>query len=450
MAPGGASGCFSSVQDAIDNSAEGTSIYVLQGSYAENIVISKTVLLLGGCDNTLCMPNTPGASTLDGSGSSAPVIRVINGANPIIDGFTITGGDGTSNDGRGGGIAVREAAATIRNNTIHHNVASSDVRQRGIGGGIDVITPTLSLHIEGNVIEYNIAYSPVLTSPHVAEYGRGGGISIHGGEVKMVNNQIRNNIAAQTDIPSDDASGFSGGLSLIASTTAELTGNTFQENLALDTGYWGFGGAMELDITDAITLTNNRLISNTAVISGYAGGGGGILVFNTEYPGARYTLLDNEIIGNVGMVQARTSPNFQGTLFVNGGGIYVAGDRAMGTIYDLRDNLIRANVAAKHVTITGDGVQGRAAGGGVHIREAGSVNIVDNEVARQCSRRTRSGREHQWMDRCAERRRHRHFQFRYRDREPECILRQHDHPAARYHRVQHQCVGRSSLSRRER
>ncbi|UCE74831.1 MAG: right-handed parallel beta-helix repeat-containing protein, partial [Methanomassiliicoccales archaeon] len=82
-------GDFPTIQDAINNSIEGGTIYVWAGMYNENIVVNKTLTIIGnGTANT----------TINGQGTGDVVSIISNWVN--ITGFNITkGGNGTFDSG---------------------------------------------------------------------------------------------------------------------------------------------------------------------------------------------------------------------------------------------------------------------------------------------------------------------------------------------------------------
>ncbi len=72
-------GDYDTIQDAIDNATEGDTIRVYEGTYQENVVINKTVNLIG---------NGSEATTIDGEGSGSVVMITVDWVN--MSGFRVT------------------------------------------------------------------------------------------------------------------------------------------------------------------------------------------------------------------------------------------------------------------------------------------------------------------------------------------------------------------------
>jgi nitrous oxidase accessory protein len=96
---GGGMGNYTSIQNAIDASSNGDTIYVFSGMYLENIIIDKTIVLIGEDRVT---------TTIKGDSLKATV--VIPADSISIQGFTIT------NDGSQDGIYTATSSHTISQN----------------------------------------------------------------------------------------------------------------------------------------------------------------------------------------------------------------------------------------------------------------------------------------------------------------------------------------------
>jgi hypothetical protein len=184
-------GCdATSIQAAVDMAGDGDVIRVVGNStYAENVVITKSLTLLGGCANAACNVRVPGVfvTTIDGSGAGR-VVTIEGESDPVavtVDGFTITGGDADAavqHANAGGGVGSWNANLTLMRNVITDNVASGVTA--GYGGGVYAL--------DGSVV---ISYNQVLNNhAAVKSAAYGGGIYLNNVEGEVANNLIRNNV----------------------------------------------------------------------------------------------------------------------------------------------------------------------------------------------------------------------------------------------------------------
>ncbi len=81
---------FGTIQEAINNAAEGDTIFVYNGTYVENVVVNKTISLIGE-DNSL--------SFIDGGSVGAAI--TVTAHNVTISGFTVGNGSLVSETGAG-------------------------------------------------------------------------------------------------------------------------------------------------------------------------------------------------------------------------------------------------------------------------------------------------------------------------------------------------------------
>jgi hypothetical protein len=296
------------------------------------------------------------------------VIKISNGAVVTVDGFTITGGNGTTNAGQGGGIAIQNARAQILNNLITGNLASNSSGVGGSGGGIHIINSTSPVLISGNTIQANVAYS-VTTGSQV---GLGGGIMVsQAGAVMIAGNQVLSNVAAQMKNPSTTNAGYGGGIHFDGASLI-LENNTIRGNLGIPSGDNGFGGGVNIDGTPIVTLTNNIIVENTAIITGDTAGGGGVSVGVVSGSGQRLTLIGNWVMSNTAGV------NLSGPEpFASGGGVFIFGGGASNETLIAQNNHLIGNVAV--VTMTSS-TAGYAEGGGLSVADIATVIISNNEV----------------------------------------------------------------------
>jgi len=113
---------YCTIQSALNAAADGDLIIVAPGQYDEQVVIelrAVTLLATAGSAQTIIHAGHQG---------SALTFKNSNGTEAEVEGFTITGGIGT--DGRGGGVYLDNASATLRDCVI------TDNHTDGRGGGI--------------------------------------------------------------------------------------------------------------------------------------------------------------------------------------------------------------------------------------------------------------------------------------------------------------------------
>jgi parallel beta-helix repeat protein len=192
------------IQAGINAAGNGDMVLVAPGTYKENINFQGkaiTVKSSGGAKVTI----------IDGGGV-APVVTFSSNetSSSVLNGFTLQNGTSTFNSQyAGGGIFMRFASPTIKNNTIQNNTACAG------GAGIEVYFG--SPVIQGNIIRNN--------SQSGCSGGGGGGIEAGG------------------------------------ASTAHIIGNVIQNN-----SWGGSGGGIFLDAVGSALIENN-------VITGNAGGG---------------------------------------------------------------------------------------------------------------------------------------------------------------------------------
>jgi len=260
------SGCaYSSVQTAVDASADGDVIKVAAGTYTDIhqragitqvVYISKSVTIQGGYTTGNWATPDPEVSetTLDAQGRGRVV--VIRQAGPTLAGFVISGGTGYYS---GGGINAEFASPTIRDNLIMGNSASGD------GGGVWVNGG--SAQIRFNRITGNSAA------------WAGGLRIINDADVTIADNQVSENVAS-----------ISGGgidIDCCGSSTPLVA-----RNLVLNNRGGTAGGGVRVKATNA-RLVNNLLIGNQADAGADVWMGG-----QAAYP-AGATLLHNTLVGEL-------------------------------------------------------------------------------------------------------------------------------------------------------
>ena len=145
---------FSSIQNAITAASSGDTIQVAEGTYSENITISKSLTLLGANAGVKATGSVRGSgeSLLNGTGGSSSVVVRVTANNVTIDGFAINPRINPSNasqfardainvitDNNTGSTppsdvyaGVQRSGITITNNWIYSNIGSLTGQQQGI------------------------------------------------------------------------------------------------------------------------------------------------------------------------------------------------------------------------------------------------------------------------------------------------------------------------------
>ncbi len=224
--PGG----HATIQGCIDASANGDSCSVSPGTYNEAIdFLGKAIVVrsTGGPDIT----------TIDAVGLGASVVTFANGevTTSVLQGFTITGGVGTTSSGFkfGGGLYISGASPTINSCIITANTATG-----AVGGGV-----------------YSVGGSAELTDCTISNNSAnsaGGMLAFGGGptliDCDFINNNnggYKNDNASSTLINctfTGNTASIGGGMSTKAdvgvTSFATLTGCVFNNNTASLWGGW--------------------------------------------------------------------------------------------------------------------------------------------------------------------------------------------------------------------
>jgi len=232
-------------------------IYVAQGTYAENLVITSQLSLMGGYEAVGWTRDiTLNMTTVDG-GQSGTVVDFQAGSNgAVLDGFTITNGSVTTG-GMGGGITINDVSPTVINTQVLGNQTTNDGGGIYVSGGAPTFEDLLvdsntssgccgGVHI-GNNATVNISDSTI--SNNNAGYGGGVGV-FSDSTVTITNSTISGN---DTDVEF----GQGGGMHVSGSgTVVNLVDSILADNLTRD-----HGGAISSD-GGTVNLTNALIYGN--------------------------------------------------------------------------------------------------------------------------------------------------------------------------------------------
>jgi hypothetical protein len=278
---------YTTIQEGINAAIDGDTVLVAPGTYFENIHLrGKNIVVTSTFYQTFnlsIISNTIINGSIPLNSDSASVVRIVatnNDSLAVLQGFTITGGQGTfwqdeHGAGRyceGGGILMQYTRATVQFNIIKNN----QVIRRPSG---------------------------------IASTG-GGGIRMGDGRAKILNNIIFNN------------EGMYGGGVVLNYSNSQLKNNVIFNNRVYQAvastptygggGVWTNGGSTNVSVVENNTIVNN---SSAGAGSGVAGQGGGILVNSVPT-----TIRNNIIWGNTASVSSITlkqiADGFSGTAAV--------------------------------------------------------------------------------------------------------------------------------------
>ena len=290
-----------SIQAVVDMAGDGDVIRVVGNStYVENVVITKSLTLLGGCANAACNVRAPGVfvTTIDGGGVGR-VVTVEGESDPItatINGFVITGGDADAavqHANAGGGVGSWNANLVLMRNVITANVASEVTD--GYGGG--VCAEDSQLIVDQNTIRENAA---TVAENHI---GYGGGVYFHNGEVTLSHNWILSNTA------SGAGWGQGGGMYAKGGTVTMAADTVMYNRATLDSGAPGEGDGIMLEGVSTMTATNVIIARNQSLSTGPWRSA---LFMNGASLASTVTLVNSSVISN--------SKDYEGLCCQGGGG----------------------------------------------------------------------------------------------------------------------------------
>ncbi len=216
---------YETIQEAIDASQNGDTVFVAGGEYRERIDFGgREIMMVGNPDN-------PEEVVIDGGGNGSTAAFVEGGdIQPFLLGFTITNG----NSIRGGGVIIENCSPVIAYCRIVEN------RSR-LGGGIYC----------GENSAAQIIYSTI--SDNLAQAGHGGGIRVsEGARTSVAECEIANNSSAS-------GAGIS-----IASNNTNISNCIIRDNEAVE---FGGGIGFREDIND-INVSYCIIHDNSAAIGG--------------------------------------------------------------------------------------------------------------------------------------------------------------------------------------
>jgi len=259
--PGGTSGCYASIQAAVNAAGYFDIVRVAAGTYAEKIVLpnNRKVTITGaGQDKTI----------IDGTGVGGATQAVVSMSNNptarfdlTVSDLTVRGGYRGIDTGRGNNVTLRRLV----------------VRDNGIGSGAGVFNNSSDVLIADSIIRDNTAADDFFGCD--ASGGTGGGIGklCGGGSYTIVNTAVVNNTARL------------GGGAVFVNATQTIINSTFSGNVA--THPEGLGGAI-MDFADELDISNSTFANNTTRP------GGGAVFFGSFVTNVLGSIFDGNPGGN--------------------------------------------------------------------------------------------------------------------------------------------------------
>lgn len=402
------SGLYPEIQTAVDD-PECDTITLGAGLFEEQVRIQRS-LTLQGAGRT--------ATIINGQGEGRPI--TISGATTVvqISALRLTNGVALPSPRAGGGLLVQNGATLHATELqIDNNAASAETITSGRGGGLAVLDA--AAYLTSTLVFSNTA----LLSGKGNGYG--GGIYVAGGDVagagratfSLTNSQIRGNVAYDSNV-ADDATGrdaAGGGLYVRPGSNTRITlrGNTWDGNVARFTDAFpdaGDGGAIALEtpgsrinlIIEGDTFRNNIAnsslntsvthtarggalffqseaangvvatladltfegnIARNAVVGEAVGQGGALYANNSEI-----TFEDGDLIGN------RASTGLDGNPSAHGGALYLVSTTMTGERLIIRENSALAGNGS-----TAEGADSR--GGGIALDGTASLVLANSIIA---------------------------------------------------------------------
>ncbi len=274
-----------SIQSAVNAARPGATLCVLPGTY-------RGPINFAGKPIRLVSSGGPFVTFLDGGGTGRVVTFITaEGLDSVLEGFTIQNGRGPG----AGGIYIRGASPTLRNNVVTRNRA---IGEFGRGGGIGVQGPQASPAITCNVFLDNLASyaggglaSSYSAAPYLrsnlfqnnrAQYGGAISLSYSGrldlGWTELTANRATgdgggihagvpagNVLVRQSWFRGNTAGGQGGGMWVPAG-LAEVVNSTFDGNRAADGGGIAAGHGSLVSVANTLFVRNVTSSASSATL----------------------------------------------------------------------------------------------------------------------------------------------------------------------------------------
>ena len=275
---------YSSIQEAINSSAQNDTVLVGPGLYVENLFINNisiSIVSSDGANNTI----------IDGSNNNSVININSSGNNVLINGFTVKNGVGdlfASGSRYGGGIISRNTILTLDSLIVENNESFA-------GGGVciyDMESSSTQSIIKNSIIKNNIAsegggvfvinqsldiINSTIDGNGMIPFGSGGGVQALAANINLLNTNLINN-----------HSRFGGGI-YIGSSISSIEKTIISNNISDSKG----GGIW-------VGSDSNLDFSETLITDNFSDGfGGGIFISSANLFIDKSTIANNIVTANV-------------------------------------------------------------------------------------------------------------------------------------------------------
>jgi hypothetical protein len=239
---------FAKIQDGINAVAENGVVHVYPGTYAEQLIINKSLSLIGMTGAKVVAPDVRSTFTIpESTATFDPIIFAygsLSGSDTIsvtVKGFEVDGGNKARSNYRYVGILCRNVKpGTISNNMLHSLYPPS-----GKGSG----PQTFGILVYGDS-------NMVIRENEIKDFSRGGiGVVGDGGPSVDPSAAIEENIVYGNGLESETGWWAENGIQLGLGATGRIKGNHVY-NCTVNNPYWSASGILVVDTSDVVVESN--------------------------------------------------------------------------------------------------------------------------------------------------------------------------------------------------